>query len=242
MAQRVEEATTSSPKQRWLRYEIARLVTLRNLSIAGITAAGTCGVVVSVLLALRPDSATPAAIAKPTAGTANAQEQPTGNIGYMRPPTQIFAPDSVAPSTADTASNTEQTHYGVNGEKLIPITDEIRQKLSKFLVKSGVLDGFDLYDVQAASGHSMANVVSVEQGPTWEHAIAIMPKGRLLHMYTFEYACGHRASTTPDPYRDLMYADPQRVADRYAKLLCDDCRSMREHLDTKKKAAPQGGK
>lgn len=188
------------PRQRWLRYEIARLATLRNLLLAGIIAAGTCGIVVCVVLALRPNPSPPG------------------------PAKELLA-----------------SAAALSGERLIPTTAEVRGKLSAFLAQSGVPEGFDLYDVQEAVGYSISNVTYVERGPTWEHAIAIMPKGRLTHMYFFSYACGHRARTTPDPYRDVMYADPQHVADRYAAQLCPECQSMRRHLDPGRQAAPRGG-
>jgi len=223
-----------APRQRWLRYEISRLVTMRNLLLAAIIAAGTCGVVYAVTAALRPQSQALEDFAPAIANSAAAQEQGRHFVEQVPSPTRIFTPDSAVPSIASTAPGSSQKYYGVNGEKLIPITDEIRNKISEFLIQNGVLEGYDLYDVQQAYGFSIPNVVTVEQGPTWQHAVAIMPKNRLHHLYFFKYACGHQVTNTPDPYRDLMYAQPQHVADRYSKILCADCESMRKHLNTKR--------
>jgi hypothetical protein len=134
-----------------------------------------------------------------------------------------------------------QGNYDLAGDRLIPSTPEIHEKINKFLVDNGVLEGFTLSDVQEATGYSVSNVVYVERGKGWDHAVAIMPEDKLYHIYTFTYSCGHTASVSPDPYRDLMFAEPEKIALEYAGKLCSDGTSMRQHLDAKPAASkPEG--
>jgi hypothetical protein len=188
-------------------------------------------------LALQPRPPAPAT-AGPTATSALGQSRVSVQL-----PQRIFTNRDNAPGKSSAALDPALKYRGISGEQLIPTTQAIRDKISAHFSHAGMLEEFGLYDQLQATGFMTGNIVYVERGPTWEHAVAIMPQDRLHHMYFFSYACGHRASTTPDPYRELMYAQPQHVADKYAKLLCADCQSMRAHLNNQHSTqrAPAGG-
>lgn len=196
------------PQRRWhwLRYEIARLATLRNLALAVVIAAATCAIVYLVLVE---------------------------HWHKVAPSAPLIAASHPA---VDKGS-----FYDLAGDKLIPPTEEVKRKVKEYLVQNGVLEGFDLYDIQAATGYSVSNVVYVERGAGWDHAVVIMPEDKYYHIYTMTFACGHTASTTPDPYRNLMFAEPDKVADCYRKQLCTDCESMRKHLDQQQPAPSSAG-
>ena len=89
---------------------------------------------------------------------------------------------------------------------------------------------------------TISNVVYVESGKGWNHAIVIMPENKLHHVYDFTFSCGHTASVTPDPYRDLMFAQPDAVQSEYAAELCHDCKLLRRSLDQGAIHPPKGGK
>ena len=152
-------------------------------------------------------------------------------------------PDEMRPGRklAGGRSDPEQ-HYSLSGEKLVHSTPEMRRKTQEYMASQGVLEGFDPQAFQEQLHISVSNVLYVERGKGWDHAIVIMPGDKLYHVYTFTYSCGHNASVTPDPARDLMYEQPELVQSRYSSELCRDCKSMRRSLDQGAIGAPKGGK
>ncbi len=75
--------------------------------------------------------------------------------------------------------------------------------------------------------------VPVDTDGSYRHLIMVRDDDRRHHIYFFNYGCGCEVQTSPDPYRDAIFAEPLRVAARYATKLCWDCKKLQALLDSK---------
>ena len=75
--------------------------------------------------------------------------------------------------------------------------------------------------------------VPIETNSNYKHKIQLYKEHR-THYYNFEFGCGCKTNMTPDSYRNVIYADPERIAAKYAAQLCRDCTKLQAVLDARK--------
>ncbi len=99
----------------------------------------------------------------------------------------------------------------------------------------GMMDSvkFPEPSVFGADGQPLdSNTAVVEQNEDYKHWVSIMGPGKRMHMYQFRYGCGCPVMTTPDPYRDVVFAEPLKVAAEYKSTMCKACTELEEHLQS----------
>ncbi len=78
--------------------------------------------------------------------------------------------------------------------------------------------------------HCVGNVATVESTTLFTHSIVTMGEGQYHHIYEFKLGCGHSVTTTPDPYRNVIYKFPEKVAAEYQSQMCSSCESLKKKL------------
>jgi hypothetical protein len=219
----------------WMRYEFSRLATLRNLALAAIIALGCVGIVFAVAYYAGPRQQV--AVAPPPASQpATGKPAPPRYLGQHKliPPT----PEILAQLPPDTSPVVYLRPKNLKRD----VHDPMPQWAMQAMGETGPWAQYT--DVRSFHEDEQGNVVEpcpsiwVERNKSWGHMVVFSADGKhRYHMYVFKYACGHSADTTPDPYRDLMFANPAAAAKDYASKLCDSCQSLRDYKDAK----AQGG-
>jgi hypothetical protein len=234
------DSGTDLPRQRWLRYEIARLVTWRNLLIAACIAGACCAIVIVVafystgskalFFAPPPGSGS---TATPALAVAEAAE-----YKVIPPP-----PEILAKLPADTTPVITKIPSNLKGKAREEYAAQLHTEAASGL---GPWSGYSDSGIRCIQENANGDLIEqcpsicVERGAQWQHSVCFSPDGKKrYHTYVFLYRCGHQALTTPDPYRDVMYAEPETVAKDYAKQLCPDCQSLQHYQDAKAQGRQQ---
>lgn len=234
----------AAPRGRYLRYEFSRLATLRNLLLAAVIALACVGVVfvVAYYTGPRPQPAPALSAALPAPAGATAPGLTTPGPRLIPPTPEILA--QLPPDPAPVVYHVPRNLQGAAREKYV------RKLEDQAGLQPGPWARYSHGGCRAFQEDAQGNLiepcpsVAVERDQAWGHTVSFSADGQhRYHTYTFKYACGHTALVTPDPYRDLMFADPAGVAQQYACRLCPSCQSLREYQDTKAQAGrtPQPG-
>lgn len=232
------------PPTRHLRYEISRLATVRNVALALIIAVGC----IATVLAVGYGSSRPPRAGAATAGSSKhsavpltppAASQPSGGAVQDKssasrkliPPT----PEILAQLPADCSPVVHEIPLNLTGEARARYAQQIQDQACG---QRSPWEQYSASGVRIFQTDAQGNLVEpcpsiqVERDKSWGHVVAFSFDGKhRYHVYSFKYACGHRADVTPDPYRDMMFADPAAIAAEYAACLCPDCQSMREYRE-----------
>lgn len=146
------------------------------------------------------------------------------------------------PAAAATANGTGQPPAMTTAEgwKLIPPTKEVLAMLPEHYDDPYGPSGMRELLLIANGEPLYRNDFTVEQGPGWDHRVFLGQDDKRYHTYHFTYKCGHREDGSPDAYHDLMYADPQAVADDCATRLCRSCQWALDHPDSKQNSSTGG--
>ena len=154
----------------------------------------------------------------------------------VAPPASIsaIAPAIAKPGpTSETSNQTStKTSDDIYIPELIPGGDIYADKIAEHLYNNP-RDQWGMEGFEVGQGDHFSFTVLVESEFGYRHYVQISEGKPNSHMYQFPYSCGCEAMTTPDLYRDVIYADPQRVAAKYANRLCRDCQKLQAVLDEK---------
>ncbi len=231
------------PAIKHLRYEFSRLATLRNLVVAAIIALGCVATVFIVgNYSDKQPGSTRFAVSSQR-GNVLSPNIPHPSAGRTAPAMSRAAYDLILPTPeilAQLPPNTEPVIHVVPKSLKGAARDKYISDLISPLKNPSPWAKYNPDGIRATMESPDGDVIepcpsiAVERDKSWSHVVAFSSDGKhRYHVYGFKYACGHRVETTPDPYRDLMYADPAAVEREYAARLCPDCQSMRDYQEVK---------
>ena len=204
----------SKASKRWRFVELFKLHVIRNIAISVIIAAGVVAVIVIVLTSprLHPPQQHPS----PPAITPSPKQE-------LPPALPEDPPSQVVPIAQS----------GFEWNTLIPPPAEMMEGIPDEMPMI-----IDSEGRRAVGGRG--NVFTVVMTEDYTHSVCVMGKGKRMHTYQFKYACGCGAITTPDPYRDVIFAYPLKVAEKYKSELCKECKQLQKVLDEKEPPAEPG--
>jgi len=232
-------------EDKYVRFEFSRLATLRNVAVAAVIALGCVAIVFAVAYFSRTGLQTPPAAPPQPSPSAGAVLPGTSTGSATRkliPPT----PEILAQLPPDTSPVVYEVPSNLKGEAREAYK---RQLHDQAVDRRGPWEQYNSSGVRVFQEDAQGNLtepcpsIQVEKDKSWQHMVVFTPDGQhRYHAYSFRYACGHSAGVSPDPHRDLMFADPAAVAKEYALKLCRDCESMRQYQDAKPGASGGGTK